>query len=101
MERYKIVVDGVATHIRELDYTEKWDRGEKMHICPLCKKKITPGKTYLFINNYTLFPNTIIHNLCVVYTPEKDWEATIVKLKDDFERAKAERERNRCWFGDG
>jgi len=96
----KVKVENVTTHIRELDYTEA--RGH--HVCPLCRKKINPGKTYLLINNYKLFPNVIIHEWCVDRiiimngSPEKDWESTIMKLKNDFERAEKARKDIACWF---
>ena len=92
MEKIEVPVDGVITHVREFIYT----RNKNTHICPLCKKNIKPGKTYLLINNYKLFPNTIIHSNCVLYT----WEATIKKLMKDFQHAEIAKKDIACWFKD-
>ena len=89
----KVKVGNVITHIRELGYTPY----KGIHICPLCRKEIKQGKAYLLINNYKLFPNIIVHDWCVTIIPiigrlpDKDWENTIIKLKDDFERAEKAR----------
>jgi hypothetical protein len=102
LEKIKIKTGKVITHIRELGYEVKNNR----HICPLCREPIKQGKAYLLINNYELFPNVIVHDWCVPVIPiidrlpEKDWKFTIIKLRDDFERAQKEREYNKCWFGD-
>jgi len=95
----KVVVDGVTTHIKKRNY--KKDMG----ICPLCRKQIKSGnEIYLLINNYKLFPNTIVHSRCVDLTPIMnsipiiDWKSTIKKLKKDYEQAEQSRKHNACWF---
>jgi hypothetical protein len=101
MKKIKVIVDGVPTHIRKLNYIKAG--GDD--ICPLCRKKIKQGEAYLLINNYKLFPNVVIHDWCVVriiilnYSPKKDWKSTIKELKEDYQRAEETRKHNICWFG--
>jgi hypothetical protein len=99
VEKYKIITDGIITWAREIIYK----RRNYESICPLCKKKIEDGdRVYMLINNYKLFPNTIIHWRCVLTKgtifEDEDWESTIKKLMNDYNKAMKLKEEIRCWF---
>ena len=65
---------------------------KKYDICPICKESIVKGGIILLINNYRLFPNTIIHSDCC--NSFSDNKEVVEFLKDDFEEAN----KRKCWF---
>jgi len=54
-------------------------------ICPFCKKNLMKGTVLLLLNNWRLFPNTIIHESCCDEFLSK--EEAIKYLHEDYQKA--------------
>jgi hypothetical protein len=90
--KQKHIFEGIVIWTREMTLLPI--KYKRECICPLCRRLIEVGdKIYSIINNYILFPNLLVHKDCIM-----NWETDFKFLKNDWERAKIEREYYKCWF---
>lgn len=57
----------------------------KYDICPCCEEPLKEGQVILLLNNWKLFPNTIIHKVC-----SEDFETNeelIQSLHEEYQEA--------------
>ncbi len=90
-------------HINERAYEMKKRYQKHADICPLCRNDLLVGDSaYSIMNNYKLFPNTLVHDVCVrrrFTTSLIDWPLIIKRLMDDWIKAEDNRKHDRCWYG--
>jgi len=58
---------------------------QKYDTCPLCRELLKDGTILLLINNWKLFPNTIVHEACCDKFESK--EDAIKYLHEDYQIA--------------
>ena len=99
-KKFKIEIGGITTWIKPMKY-RILDKYYIKRICPICRKELEKeDNVYQLINNYKLFPNILIHNICVYknITSTLDWGVTLGMLKENYEGAKILRKYIECWF---
>lgn len=51
---------------RDIVYAKEWIKDRPNRVCPLCNKEFVVGDSvYMVLTNFSIFPNTVIHQSCV------------------------------------
>lgn len=62
----RVTVNDIPCWFNERVYSEGWQKSNPDRVCPICNKLLKIDEPmYMVINNYVLFPNTLIHKSCV------------------------------------
>jgi len=69
---------------------------QKYDVCPFCQKDVKEGSILTFINNWKLFPNTIVHEACCNGFPSK--EDAMKYLHEDYQAALKYKQKYMHWF---
>ena len=94
MNPQKVLVYDMLCWYKEVCFDEKWDKHDPGRICPVCNQPLTIGKpAYMVINNYKMFPNTMIHKSCV----KVSLTATTIDLTNQYDRFKDFMNKNKAW----
>jgi hypothetical protein len=90
----KVLVYDKWCWYKKLLFSESWDKHDPDRICPICNQPLTIGKpAYMVINNYRMFPNTLIHKSCV----KVSLTATTLDLIKSFDQFKDFMNKNKAW----
>ena len=79
---------------RMILFSEDWDKHDPGRVCPICNQPLTIGKpAYMVINNYRMFPNTLIHKSCV----KVSLTATTLDLIKSYDKFEDFINKNKAW----
>ena len=94
MKPEKVLVYDMLCWYKEVSYDKMWDKHDPDRICPICNQPLTFGKpAYMVINNYRMFPNTMVHKSCV----KVSLTATTLDLIKSYDKFEEFINKNKAW----
>jgi len=66
-EKARTILNGVLCHYGLRTFTKVWTKRSWTNHCPICNLELKLNdEFYLVINNFNLFPNSLVHAKCIV-----------------------------------